>query len=415
LDRSEAFYNNKSVESETNLKYDLTWFFDKHEFSGGFSFKNSRFDHNIWAEEDTVYTYDTSFTTAKEDTVTGIYLAYPSWIDENNVSTLKSAAYTQIRFNPTNRLSLRIGERYDHHGYINKGRFAHRIGVRYRLTDTFSLNTSYGVHHQSPSYIMLTAHENNKKNLEYYRTKQFVLGTEWLPQPDTRVTIETYTKRYLNVPVLKSQTTPDPWDSSEGEMVNAASGHAEGIEFYVHRKMSASYMYILSYSFYRAFYEDPRTGDERPWDFDHRNVLTASVAKRWRMTNIEWYKNMRKKLWYKALAWIIPFGDEALLSVKWRFAGGRPYTEPTYLRSNHFWIVPGDAAVNTERFPDYHRLDIRLDRRFYFRNWSLVVYFDIMNVYGRDNIWDYSRDEYGKIENINQFSTFPVGGFNIEF
>ena len=104
-----------------------------------------------------------------------------------------------------------------------------------------------------------------------------------------------------------------------------------------------------------------------------------------------------------------------MLSSRWRFAGGRPYTEPIYLRQYHVWIVPEDTPLNTERFPDYHRLDIRLDRRFYFKNWSLVVYFDVMNVYGRNNIWDYSRDEYGKIENIYQFSTFPVGGFNIEF
>ncbi len=181
VDRSEALYNNKSVEYETNLKYDLTWFMGKHKLSGGFSLKNSRFDHDIWAQEDTVYTYDTSFATANEDTIIGIGkdyngndLIYPAWIDENNVSTLKSAAYAQIRLNPTNRLSLRIGERYDYHGYINKGRFAPRIGARYRLTDTLSLNTSYDAHHQSPSYIMLTAHENNKKNLEYYRTKQLI-------------------------------------------------------------------------------------------------------------------------------------------------------------------------------------------------------------------------------------------------
>ncbi len=34
------------------------------------------------------------------------------------------------------------------------------------------------------------------------------------------------------------------------------------------------------------------------------------------------------------------------------------------------------------RFSDYHRLDIRIDGRYYFKNWSLVTYFDIMNVYG---------------------------------
>ena len=78
VSRNEAFYNNKSIESETNLKYDLNWFIGKHELSGGFSLKNSRFDHDIWADKDTVYIYDTSFATASEDTVTGIYRTYPA-------------------------------------------------------------------------------------------------------------------------------------------------------------------------------------------------------------------------------------------------------------------------------------------------------------------------------------------------
>jgi len=239
-DRSESFYNNRSVESETTLKYDLTWFFGKHELSGGFSLKNSMFDHDVFAEEDIVYAYDTSFATAEEDTVTGIYQLYPAWIDQKDVTILKSAAYTQLRLNPTNRLSLRLGARYDHLAYTKRGNIDPRIGARYRLTDTFSLNASYGIHKQSPSYIMLTAHKNNRKNLDYYHTKQFVLGTEWLPRPDTRITVEGYTKKYEDVPVMKSDTTPDPWDSSNGEMVNAAKGHSEGIELYIQRKMSTS-------------------------------------------------------------------------------------------------------------------------------------------------------------------------------
>jgi len=174
-------------------------------------------------------------------------------------------------------------------------------------------------------------------------------------------------------------------------------------------------MYILSYSFYRAWFEDPRTGDERPWDFDHRNVFTASAAKRWNLSGVQWYKDMREKTWYKALAWFLPFGDEVLLSMRWRFTGGRPFTEQTYLRQHHTWIVREDTPFNTERFPDYHRFDIRLDRRFYFKNWSLVVYFDFINAYSRKNIWDYVRTEYGDKKNIYQFSTMPVGGFNIEF
>ncbi len=197
--------------------------------------------------------------------------------------------------------------------------------------------------------------------------------------------------------------------------MNGANGHAEGIELYLHRKMRTSFMYIISYSFYRAWFEDPRTGKERPWDFDHRNIFSVNSAKLWRLNGKSWYIDMKKKTWYKALGWILPFGDEVMLSAGWRFAGGRPYTKPTYMRQFHTWIVRGDTPFNTERFSDYHRLDIRLDRRFYFNNWSLVAYFDIMNIYGRDNIWDYSRNEYGEKENVYQFKTMPVGGFNIEF
>jgi hypothetical protein len=330
------------------------------------------------------------------------------------LSTLKSAAFAQVRLNPAGRLSLRLGGRYDHHGYTGHGYFAPRVGLRYRLTGSFWLTGAYGVHYQSPSYLELTVHPDNKR-LEDYHTNQAVLGTEWLPRSDTRLTLEAYTKQYRDVPVSQAWTTPDPWDSDEGRLVNAARGHSEGIEFYLQRKMSSSYQYILSYSLYRARFEDPRTGRERPWDFDHRNVLTLSASKRWKPGGSPWYRGMRGKAWYKATAWLLPFGDEVLLSAKWRYTGGRPYTDPLYLRGNHVWILPEDTVYNGERFPDYQRLDIRLDRRFFFKGWSLAAYLDIMNIGGRRNVWDYSRNEFGKVEKVYQFNTMPVGGFSMEF
>jgi len=298
--------------------------------------------------------------------------------------------------------------------YTGAGNVSLRLGARYALADNLWLNAAYGLHYQSPSYIALTSHKENDKLKNYY-TEQFVLGTEWLPRPDLRVTFEGYSKRYFDIPTPSSWLTKDPWDSSEGRLVNAAEGHSEGIELYVHRKMSSSYMYIFSYSFYRAWYTDPRSGREVPWDFDHKNVLTFNWAKRWNMSQSVWYNDMRKKGWHKFVGWLLPFGDEVLLSAKWRFTGGRPYTRQDYLREYHTWIVPSDRPFNTERMDDYHRLDIRLDRRYYYKDWSLVVYLDIMNIYNRDNIWDYSRDEYGIKEIVSQFRTLPVGGFNIEF
>ena len=409
-------FKNSSTEQETQLKYDLSWQVGKSELSGGFSLKQAHFDHNVLADIDTVFTYDTSFTNAKDDTIIGTRWIYPQWKDDNNVNSLKSAVHAQIRFTPFDRLNLRVGGRYEHFSYNGKGHFAPRLGLRLKIARDFWFNGAYGIHYQSPAYISLTSHDDNK-NLDYYHTEQSVLGIEWYPWTDTRLTLEGYTKRYADVPVNESWTRKpyDPWYSSNGKLVNAAKGHSYGIEFFIQKKMSGSFMYIVSYSNYRAYFKDPRTGDKRPWDFDHRNVFTTSVSKRWTLINSGWYKNMKTKFWYKTLSWLLPFGDEVMLSTKWRYVGGRPYTQPNYYRKYHIWLTENNTIFNDRRIPDYHRLDIRLDRRFYFKGWSLVVYFDFINFYNRKNVWSYSRNEFGEVENIYQFTTLPIGGFNVEF
>ena len=103
------------------------------------------------------------------------------------------------------------------------------------------------------------------------------------------------------------------------------------------------------------------------------------------------------------------------LSIRWRYLGGRPYTSPIYYKTLHEWVVDESVLSNDQRYPHYHRLDFRIDRRFMFQGWNIVTYFDLMNVYGRDNIWEYSYQDDGTIEEFLQWKVFPVGGMAIEF
>lgn len=73
------------------------------------------------------------------------------------------------------------------------------------------------------------------------------------------------------------------------------------------------------------------------------------------------------------------------------------------------------ADYNTERFIAYHRLDIMILWHKNFKKFNLVSYFDLQNVFNRDNIWDTQWNADGTVENIYQFKVFPVGGFTIEF
>lgn len=39
------------------------------------------------------------------------------------------------------------------------------------------------------------------------------------------------------------------------------------------------------------------------------------------------------------------------------------------------------SRFNSERLPAFHQLDMRVDKSFFFRKWSLILYADIQNIY----------------------------------
>ena len=74
------------------------------------------------------------------------------------------------------------------------------------------------------------------------------------------------------------------------------------------------------------------------------------------------------------------------------------------------------GRINAERFPAYHRLDLRVDERRQYARFNLVSYFDVMNVYNRKNLASYYWDDDAqKPDRIDQWTFIPVGGFELEF
>jgi hypothetical protein len=76
------------------------------------------------------------------------------------------------------------------------------------------------------------------------------------------------------------------------------------------------------------------------------------------------------------------------IGLKWRFVGGAPYTPYDYDKSS--WKVAWDlqgqgyldySQFNTLRLNSFHQLDLRVDKQYYFTNWSLMLYADVQNVY----------------------------------
>jgi len=410
-----AEYTNQSTEVENTAKLDaVVQFSETQELGLGVSYKHVVADHDMWANADTLFVWDTSFPAADQDTVLGVFRTYPAWEDDREVSSGKVAAYLQHKWRPGRRITLNVGLRYDRFAYTGHAHLGPRAGLSFALGTNTTLNAAYGDHYQSPSYVELTSHARNS-TLEHKHTRHYVLGLEHLFWEDTKATLEAYYKGYTHVPVPTSWTTPDPLDRSQGELLTEGKGDARGIEFFLQRKMSGSFQGTLSYSYSRSRGFDLRFGEHFDWDYDYRHVFTAISSYRWKLMGRAWYRALTEKLWYKVFAWMIPLGDETVVSFRWRYLGGRPYTEPTYYRQWHTWITEEDRRLNTRRHPPYHRLDLRLDRRFVLGKWNVVTYFDLQNVYGRNNVWGYQYEDDGKIEKVYQVKVFPVGGLAIEF
>jgi hypothetical protein len=51
------------------------------------------------------------------------------------------------------------------------------------------------------------------------------------------------------------------------------------------------------------------------------------------------------------------------------------------------WTYYDMARINTLRYPAYHRLDVRIEKKFVFRKWTLDAYLDVQNLYNRRNVY----------------------------
>ena len=72
---------------------------------------------------------------------------------------------------------------------------------------------------------------------------------------------------------------------------------------------------------------------------------------------------------------------------RFRLVSGNPMTPVTgsvYNASSDRYD-PVFGAVNSDRNPPFHQLDLRSDKRWIYRTWILNAYLDIQNLYNRAN------------------------------
>ncbi|MBK7028979.1 MAG: TonB-dependent receptor [Bacteroidales bacterium] len=317
-------------------------------------------------------TFQRVFIPMASDTITSI--RYNSELD-----FLKWNLFSQVsRGYFGERLNLSLGVRLDASTYSDQmmnplDQFSPRFSASYSITEKFRMNFNAGRYFQLPSYTMLGFRASdgkllNKANgITYIQADHLVAGIEYQRNPVSKLTFEGFYKWYSNYPfsvkdsVSIASKPADFGVYGNEEVTSSVNGKAYGLEVYYKDKIMKNVDLTVSYTLVRSSSENSK-GEYIPSAWDNRHII-----------NVTGFANLGKN-------WEI--------GMKWRFVGGAPYTPYDLDRSSLIsaWNVQGQGyfdyqQYNTQRLSGFHQLDLRVDKEFFFKKWSLNIYLDIQNLY----------------------------------
>lgn len=399
LANSTAFTNIENHDLRTDA---LKFYYDSYE--SDFNIKSEVF-YQINSKNNLIFGGGARYIKFKNETyfnsdTTALGYIIPE-IDLNTKDNYyKGSAFTQYTLKLfSNSLIINAGLRYDYFsGIKDKNALAPRFGLSYNIQPATTISFSTGIYYQAPDYLWISSDLGNK-NLKFIRANHYVVGIEHLFAADLRFSIEGYYKDYKYYPVsiliptyvLISGGTENGPNLLFGEATSQGHGFTRGIDISLHKKLTGSGFYgMINYSLTESKVT-ALVGGEKPGSFDYRHNLTIIAG--YQLAN-DW-----------------------LIGLKFRYTTGRPYTPFDITASTIAGRGVSDFNnFNGSRFKNYNRLDLRVDKKWNFKNLSIVSYIELQNVFNTENVYQYFWNEYkNERGTIFQWKFLPVGGFSIQF
>jgi len=276
------------------------------------------------------------------------------------------------------RLILSIGARTDFNDYsanMNNPlkQISPRFSLAFNITDAISFNFNVGRYYQLPAYTVMGYRDslnnlvNKQNNLTYINNNQIVAGIEFNTKINTKITVEGFYKLYDNYPfTLRDSISLANLGGDFGVIGNEpvasiSQGKSVGLELLLQQKLYKGFYGIMSLTFVKSEFKN-KQGKYISSSWDNRIIYSLTLGKKF------------KKNWEAGL--------------KWRYQGGTPFTPIDVANSSikTNWDINQKGILdynqlNTQRLSAFHQLDVRVDKKFFFKKWSLNLYLDIQNLY----------------------------------
>lgn len=280
------------------------------------------------------------------------------------------------------QLTLSLGLRTDANNFNEDmqnlaNQLSPRFSASWQFTQGWYLNFNTGRFYQMPPYTAM-GYKNpegdlaNRDRLKYVQSDHIVAGLEWLPDDESKISLEGFYKKYSQYPfslvdsISLASKGADFGIFGDEAVSSTTEGRAYGAEFLYRNRDLFGLNLTVSYTLVRS-----ETVPTRPSLMELGNIPTT-----WdnvHLLNIYGFRKFKGN-------WQVGF--------KWRFVGGQPYTPFDYQTSSlvSYWDVTAFPALdfnqyNQLRFEPFHQLDLRVDKEWFFDRFTLNLYADVQNVY----------------------------------
>lgn len=241
-----------------------------------------------------------------------------------------------------------------------------RLWVRFEPFENTTIKGSIGLYTQPPPGTSLLPPPLGSPNLTHERAFQSSLGvtqrfTEFINLDVTGF----YNRRYENIVSPGQRIVNDDGTVTNYREANLGLGRAYGLEVLLRHEVSKYFFGWIAYTFSRS--EERRAGTSDPYvlsTFDQTHILTAIGSVK--------------------LPWGFEFG------ARFRYVTGRPKSplihEADLFQADSYGYTGTFGAARSARIKDFNQLDLRIDKNFVFKDFTLDVYLDVQNVYNMQNV-----------------------------
>jgi TonB family protein len=294
--------------------------------------------------------------------------------------------YVEAELQPVDRLRVVPGARVDFARDSGHADFSPRINARYDLVKgggadpgagvpferRTTLKGGVGVYAQPPEFQETDA-VFGTPNLESNRSIHYALGIEQELTRQIDISFEGFYKDLTN------QVSRSP-DGADYAYANLGTGSVIGLETLLKFKPSERFFGWVAYTLSRSVRRDAPGEPEYLFQYDQTHNLIMLGSYR---LGRGWELGARFRIVSGPL-------DTPVV--------GKP-SLPAIYASDAGAYVPLQGKAYTLRLPLFHQLDIRVDKRWQFKDWALSAYLDVQNAYNHPAteglIYNYNYSKQG--------------------